>query len=49
MSKWIRMFYLIVAWLFPVAILAQVFFVGLSLFTSQPYWPISVFLTEKVG
>jgi len=36
--KWIRMFYLIVAWLFPVAILIQVFFVGLSLFTGQAYW-----------
>jgi membrane-bound metal-dependent hydrolase YbcI (DUF457 family) len=36
--KWIRMLYLIVAWLFPVAILIQVFFVGLSLFTGQAYW-----------
>ena len=34
----IRMLYLIVAWLFPVAILVQVFLVGLSLFTTQPYW-----------
>ena len=38
MIKWIRMLYLIVAWLFPVAILVQVFLVGLSLFTTQPYW-----------
>ncbi len=37
-GKWIRMLYLIVAWLFPVAILFQVFLVGLSLFTAQPYW-----------
>jgi Family of unknown function (DUF6220) len=36
--KWIRMLYLIVAWLFPLAILVQVFLVGLSLFTTQPYW-----------
>jgi hypothetical protein len=36
--KWIRMLYLIVAWLFPVAILIQVFLVGLSLFTGQAYW-----------
>ena len=36
--KWIRMLYVIVAWLFPVAILIQVFFVGLSLFTGQAYW-----------
>jgi hypothetical protein len=37
-GTWIRMLYLIVAWLFPVAILFQVFLVGLSLFTTQPYW-----------
>jgi hypothetical protein len=36
--KWMRMLYLIVSWLFPLAILVQVFLVGLSLFTSQPYW-----------
>jgi uncharacterized protein DUF6220 len=29
---------LIVAWLFPIAILIQVFLVGLSLFTGQAYW-----------
>ncbi len=38
MVKWTRILYLIVAWLFPVAILVQVFLVGLSLFTTQPYW-----------
>src|SRR5258708_8537199 len=38
MVKWTRILYLIVAWLFPVAILVQVFRVGLSLFTTQPYW-----------
>jgi membrane-bound metal-dependent hydrolase YbcI (DUF457 family) len=37
-GKWIRILYLIVAWLFPVAILIQVFLVGLSLFTGQAYW-----------
>jgi Family of unknown function (DUF6220) len=37
-GTWIRMLYLIVSWLFPVAILFQVFLVGLSLFTTQPYW-----------
>ncbi len=36
--KGIRILYLIVAWLFPVAILFQVFLVGLSLFTTQSYW-----------
>src|SRR6266550_2753368 len=36
--KWIRLLYLIVAWLFPLAILIQVFLVGLSLFTGQAYW-----------
>jgi Family of unknown function (DUF6220) len=35
MVKWTRILYLIVAWLFPVAILIQVFLVGLSLFTGQ--------------
>src|SRR5947207_7397317 len=37
-GKWIRILYVIVAWLFPVAILIQVFLVGLSLFTGQVYW-----------
>jgi hypothetical protein len=36
--KWTRILYPIVAWLFPVAILIQVFLVGLSLFTGQTYW-----------
>jgi hypothetical protein len=38
MVKWTQILYLIVAWLFPVAILIQVFFVGLSLFTGQSLW-----------
>ena len=38
MVKWTRILYLIAAWLFPVAILIQVFLVGLSLFTGQAYW-----------
>jgi hypothetical protein len=38
MVKWTRICYLIVAWLFPVAILTQVFFIGLSLFTGQALW-----------
>jgi hypothetical protein len=38
MVKWTRILYLIVAWLFPVAMLIQVFLVGLSLFTGQAYW-----------
>ena len=38
MVKWTRILYLIVAWLFPVAILIQVLLVGLSLFTGQAYW-----------
>ena len=40
MGKWIRMVYVIDAWLFPVAIVVQVFFVGLSLFTGQAFWSI---------
>lgn len=40
MVKWTRILYLIGAWLFPVVILVQVFFVGLSLFTGQAYWDI---------
>jgi hypothetical protein len=35
MVKWIRILYLIVAWLFPGAMLVQALFVGLSLFTAQ--------------
>lgn len=40
MIKLARMLYLIFAWLFPLAILIQVLFVGLSLFTGQPFWDI---------
>ena len=47
--KWVRMLYLIVAWLFPVAILVQVLFVGLSLFTSQPYWDSHISLGHTIG
>ena len=47
--KWIRMLYLIIAWLFPVAILVQVLFVGLSLFTSQPYWDAHISLGHTIG
>jgi Family of unknown function (DUF6220) len=36
--KWTRILYLSAAWLFPAAILIQVFLVGLSLFTGQAYW-----------
>jgi hypothetical protein len=43
------MFYLIVAWLFPVAILVQVFFVGLSLVTSQPYWDAHITPGHTIG
>ena len=38
MVKWTRILYLSAAWLFPAAILIQVFLVGLSLFTGQAYW-----------
>jgi membrane-bound metal-dependent hydrolase YbcI (DUF457 family) len=38
MVKCTRILYLIAAWLFPAAILIQVFLVGLSLFTGQAYW-----------
>jgi hypothetical protein len=38
MVKWTRILYLIVAWLLPVAILTQVFFIGLSLFAGQELW-----------
>jgi hypothetical protein len=38
MVKWTRILYLIVAWLLPVAILTQVLFVGLSMFTGQGLW-----------
>src|SRR5215831_12607831 len=38
MVTWTRILYVIAAWLFPVALLIQVFLVGLSLFTGQAYW-----------
>ncbi|GHO57634.1 hypothetical protein [Ktedonobacter robiniae] len=38
MYKGIRILYVIDAWLFPAAILVQVFFADLSLFTHQNYW-----------
>lgn len=38
MVKWTRILYLSAAWLFPAAMLIQVFLVGLSLFTGQAYW-----------
>ena len=47
--KWIRILYLIIAWLFPVAILVQVLFVGLSLFTSQTYWDAHIGLGHTIG
>jgi hypothetical protein len=47
-GKSIRMLYLIVAWLFPVAILIQVFLVGLSLFTTQPYWDAHIGLGHTI-
>jgi Family of unknown function (DUF6220) len=47
--KWTRILYLIIAWLFPLAILVQVLFVGLSLFTSQPYWDAHVSLGHTIG
>lgn len=37
---WIRLLYSIIAWLFPVAILVQVFLIGLSLFTGQAFWDL---------
>jgi hypothetical protein len=47
--KWTRILYWIIAWLFPVAILVQVLFVGLSLFTSQPYWDAHISLGHLIG
>ena len=38
MVKSTRILCLMAAWLFPVALLIQVFLVGLSLFTGQAYW-----------
>ena len=47
--KWIRMLYLIIAWLFPIAILVQVFLVGLSLFTNQSYWDDHISFGHMIG
>jgi hypothetical protein len=49
MVKWTRVIYLIVAWLFPVAILVQVLFVGLSLFTGQGYWGAHIGFGHTIG
>jgi hypothetical protein len=49
MGKWIRMLYVIDAWLFPVAIVVQVFFVGLSLFTGQAFWSIHITFGHALG
>lgn len=49
MVKWIRIIYRIFAWLFPVAILVQVLFVGLSLFTNQPYWDAHIGFGHTIG
>ncbi|HEX6482125.1 MAG TPA: DUF6220 domain-containing protein [Ktedonobacteraceae bacterium] len=49
MVKWIRIIYLIIAWLFPVAILVQVLFVGLSLFTGQSYWDAHIGFGHSIG
>jgi hypothetical protein len=35
---WARMAYLVVAWSFVVAVIAQVFLAGLSLFASTANW-----------
>lgn len=40
--SWIRIAYLVVAWLFVVGILGQVFLVGLALLDAQPTWPMHV-------
>jgi len=49
MGKWIRMLYVIDAWLLPVAIVIQVFFVGLSLFTGQAFWSIHITFGHYIG
>ena len=43
------MLYVIDAWLFPVAIVVQVFFVGLSLFTGQALWSIHITFGHALG
>ena len=37
-TPWTRVAYLVVAWLFIVSLLVQVFLAGLSLFVSGSYW-----------
>ncbi len=49
MVKSMRIIYLIIAWLFPVAILVQVFFAGLSLFTGQSYWDAHITFGHTIG
>lgn len=49
MVKWTRIIYLVIAWLFPVAILVQVLFVGLSLFTGQSYWDAHIGFGHMIG
>ena len=49
MVKWTRIIYLIIAWLFPVAILVQVLFVGLSLFTGHSYWDAHIGFGHTIG
>jgi|SRR5581483_2030127 len=49
MVQWMRLIYLVVAWLFPVAILVQVLFVGLSLFTGQSYWDTHIEFGHTIG
>lgn len=49
MVKWTRIIFLSIAWLFPVAILVQVLFVGLSLFTERPYWDAHITLGHTIG
>jgi len=39
-GKGSRMLYVIVAWMFPAALLVQVLFVGLSLFSGQAFWDL---------
>ena len=49
MVKWLRIIFLLIAWLFPVAILVQVLFVGLSLFTGQSYWDSHIGFGHTIG
>jgi uncharacterized protein DUF6220 len=44
-----RYAYAVVAWLFVVGILTQVFLVGLSLLGRQPSWPIHIGLGHTLG